>query len=460
MMKLGVISWLAVLGLIATAENRRPNLIFILADDVAMGDLGAYGQQLIKTPNLDRLCKEGTRYVSAYSGSSVCAPSRASFFTGRHMGNCPIRANRTIKPRVELPLPENTVTIGHLLKSAGYATAAMGKWGMGNLDSPGGPFGTGIDHYFGYESQLDAHNYFPTHLSDGDKRLDIPENENGQKKVYAQNLIQQDVLTWVDEQGDHPFFLFYAMTLPHARYEIDDQGAYAREQWTKIEKNYAAMVTRMDADIGELVDLLKKKGVAENTLVVFAGDNGSAFDPESALARRFDQSMGGKLRGFKRGLYEGALRQAAFAWWPDNVPAGRVSDEPWAFWDLLPTFAELGRAKIPEGFQPDGYSLVEFLKGGPAPQRNFFYWELHERERGIGVNSIQAVRWGNWKAVRPTRGGPIELYDLANDPGETNNLAVVHPNLIAHAADKMKTIRTADPMWPDPASTPAKTKSN
>jgi arylsulfatase A-like enzyme len=433
-------------GAIQAAE-RKPNLIFVLSDDIAQGDMGAYGQKLIQTPNLDRLCKEGTRYLSAYSGSSVCAPARSSFFTGLHMGNCPTRANREIQPEGQRPLPPDTVTIARILKTQGYHTATMGKWGMGMFDTSGSPFKNGIDHFFGYNCQRHAHSYFPPYLYNDDKRFEIEGNKNGKREVYAQDLIQKDVLSWVDQHAEEPFFLFYAITLPHGRHEIDDLGIYAEKDWAEKEKNYAAQVTRIDSDIGALVDLLKKKGIAENTLLIFSGDNGSSFPPNTPIGKRFNQTMDGKLRGFKREMYEGALRQAAFAWWPGTVPAGRVTDEPWAFWDLLPTFAELAGAELPSGYTPDGFSLVNFLKGGPAPERDYFYWELHER----GPGPMQAIRWGDWKAVRPRAGAKVELYDLAKDLGETTDLADQHPELVEKAITMMNAARTADPDWPDPS---------
>ena len=430
----------------ALQPRSQPNLIFILSDDIAQGDVGAYGQTLIHTPNLDRLCAEGTRYLSAYTGTSVCAPARSSFFTGLHSGHCPIRGNREIKPEGQKPLPAGLTTVGTVLQSAGYATATIGKWGMGMFDTTGNPLTNGIDHFYGYNCQRHAHSYFPPYLYDDCHRIDIPENDNGQKAVYAQDRIQQEVLDWVDDHADTPFFLFYAITLPHGKYEIDDQGIYKDKPWSEQEKNYAAMVTRLDSDVGALADLLEKKGIAENTLIVFAGDNGSSFDPKTPLGKRFDQTMNGTLRGYKRGLYEGGLRQAAFAWWPGTVPAGRVTDEPWGFWDLLPTFADLANVPLPDGYTPDGHSLVTFLKGGPAPQRDSFYWELHE-----GRGHIQAIRWGNWKAVRPKAGGAVEVYNLADDLGETTNLAKDRPDLVAKAVAMMNASRTADPAWPDPA---------
>lgn len=447
--QLAVLLGLAVLPAFAAAPiaaAERPNLIFILSDDIAQGDLGAYGQTLIQTPHLDRLCREGTRYLAGYTGTSVCAPARSSFFTGLHSGHCPIRGNREIKPEGQKPLPAGLTTVGTVLKSAGYATATMGKWGMGMFDTSGSPFENGIDHFYGYNCQRHAHSYFPSYLYDDCFRIDIPENDAGKKGVYAQELIQQEVLRWVDAHAAEPFFLFYAITLPHGKYEIDSQGIYKDKPWSEQEKNYAAMVSRLDADVGALADLLRRKGIDKNTLIVFAGDNGSSFAPQTAIGKRFDQTMGGTLRGFKRGLYEGALRQAAFAWWPGTVPAGRVTDEPWAFWDLLPTFAELAGAPLPADFSADGKSLVNFLKGGEAPRRPSFYWELHE-----GRNHIQAIRWGDWKAVRPQAGGAVELYDLATDLGETNDLAATKPELVERAVAMMNASRTADPAWPDPA---------
>ncbi len=414
----------------------KPNLIFILCDDLAQGDLGCYGQKLIQTPRLDRLAAEGTRYTQAYCGTTVCAPSRTSLMTGLHMGHSPVRANREIaKGAGQMPLPEKTVTVAQLLKSAGYATACMGKWGMGMFDTTGSPLKKGFDHFFGYNCQRHAHSYFPDHLFNDDRRIELD------GKTYAQNLIADEVLRWVRTQQDHPFFLFYAITLPHGRFEIDDQGIYKDKPWTDVEKNYAAMVTRLDTDIGRLLDLLQELGLDQRTLVMVAGDNGSSFPPDSPLGKRFDQAGNG-LRGFKRSLYEGALRQAAMARWPGVVPAGRVSDEPWAFWDFLPTAAELAGAKLPAGFKPDGLSLVSHLKGGPAPKREVFYWELHEGK------PIQAVRFGDWKAVKNGPAAPIELYDLATDPAERKNLADAKPDLVKKAAELMRSSRVDDPNWP------------
>ena len=439
---LGVMLTCSVGASFAATAVKPPNLIFILSDDLAQGDVGAYGQKLIQTPRLDRMAREGTRYTSAYCGTSVCAPSRGSLMTGLHTGHAPIRGNWELQPEGQLPLPAGTVTVAQVLKTAGYATAVMGKWGMGMFASTGSPLKNGFDHFFGYNCQRHAHSYFPTYLYRDAQRFDLPGNDGiGVGKTYAQNLIQADVLKWIRAQKDRPFFLFYAITLPHARNEIDDLGLYANKPWTPQQKAYAAMVTRLDRDVGQILDLLAELKLESNTLVMTAGDNGSSFPPESELGRLFEQANNG-LRGYKRGLYEGALRQAAIARWPGVVPAGRVADGPWAFWDFLPTAVELAGARLPTGYRTDGLSLVSFLRGGPAPQREYFYWELHEQR------PIQAVRFGQWKAVKNGHDRPTEIYDLASDAAESTNLAATRPDLTARAEAIMKAAHTPDSHWP------------
>lgn len=431
----------------AAASAAKPNIIFVLSDDLAQGDLGCYGQKLIQTPNLDRMAREGTRFTQAYCGTTVCAPSRASLMVGQHTGHSPIRANREIQPEGQMPLPAGTFTVAKLLQSAGYATAAIGKWGMGMFDTTGSPLKNGFDHFFGYNCQRHAHSYFPTYLYNDDRRFELPGNDankkvEGKGAIYAQDLISDATLKFIRASKDRPFFLFFAATLPHGTFQINDQGIYKNKPWSEQEKNYAAMVTRLDSDVGRILALLKELNLDEKTLVMVSGDNGSSFPPDSPLGRRFDQAANG-LRGFKRELYEGGLRNAGLARWPGIVPAGRVSDEPWAFWDFMPTCAELSGAKIPADAHTDGLSLVSFLKGGPAPKRDYFYWELHERA------SLQAVRWGDWKAVRNGPSQPIELYDLKTDAGETKNLAAQKPELVAHAEKLMRSARTDDPVnWP------------
>ena len=419
-----------------------PNFIFVLSDDVAQGDLGCYGQKLIQTPRLDQMAAEGTRYLQAYCGTSVCAPSRSSFFTGLHSGHCPVRGNYEVPPQGQLPLPDETITIAEVAKARGYATATFGKWGMGFFDTSGGPLNQGVDHFFGYNCQRHAHSYFPTFLYDDDRAFALAGN-NGQNvgQTYAQELIQNDLIAWLRKNADKPFFMFYAITLPHGRHEIDDFGIYANKPWTDQQKAYAAQVTRLDTDMGELMDTLGELGIAENTLIVFSGDNGSSFSPNSEMGKLFEQANNG-LRGYKRGMYEGALRQAAISWWPGTIPAGRVDDSPWAFWDLMPTFVELTDAPQPNGYETDGLSLADYFKGGEAPKRDYFYWELHAGK------AIQAARFGDWKVVRLGIKQPIELYNLGDDPGETNNVAEQHPDRIQFAKKIFAEAHREDPNWP------------
>lgn len=433
-----------LLGLSAVVASDRPNIIFILCDDLAQGDLGCYGQKLIQTPSLDRMAREGTMFPQFYSGTSVCAPSRSSLMTGLHMGHCPIRANREVQPEGQKPLPEGTVTVAQVLKKAGYATACTGKWGMGMFDTSGSPLKLGFDHFYGYNCQRHAHSYFPAYLWNNDRRVELD------GKTYAMDLIGRDTLDWVRSQASGPFFLYHAITLPHGKFEIDDLGLYKDKPWTDLQKTYAAMVTRLDSDVGRLLDLLKELKIDDKTLVIFAGDNGASFDPKSEVGKLFDQSMSGRLRGYKRGLYEGGLRQAGIARWPGKVPAGRVCEQPWAFWDFLPTAAELAGTKVSSAH--DGISMVPLLKGGEAPGREAFYWELHEGA------SLQAVRFGGWKAVRNGPSKPVELYDLTRDAAETTDVAASHPDLVARATELMKTLRTDSPDWPLADSKPGKKK--
>jgi arylsulfatase A len=436
----------AVVAISALGESgpkRKPNFIFILSDDIAQGDMGAYGQKLIQTPRLDQMAAEGTRYLQAYCGTSVCAPSRSSFFTGLHTGHCPVRGNYEVPPEGQLPLPDSTVTIAEVAKSAGYATSTFGKWGMFFFGTSGSPFNQGVDHFYGYNCQRHAHSYFPTYLYDDAQPFVLPGNDGqGVGATYAQELIQDDMIQWVRDHADAPFFMFYAITLPHGRHEIDDYGIYEDMPWSDKQKAYAAQVTRIDSDIGELVDTLRLLGIAEDTVIVFSGDNGSSFNPTSEIGKRFDQASNG-LRGFKRGMYEGALRQAAFAWWPGTIPAGRVDEQPWAFWDLMPTFVELTGATPPEGYETDGKSLVDYLKGSKAPDRDYFYWELH-----LGNRPVQAARFGQWKAVRNGFDKPIEVYDLEIDAAESRDLAKNRPDLVEKANTIFREAHHPDPHWP------------
>ena len=421
-----------------TKKAGKPNIIFILADDLAQGDLGCFGQKKIKTPNLDRMAEEGLRFTQLYTGTSVCAPSRVSLMTGLNMGHSPVRANREIAPgEGQMPLPSDVPTVAEMLKSAGYATACTGKWGMGMFETTGSPLKKGFDHFFGYNCQRHAHSYFPAYLYSDDKRVELD------GKTYSQNLIADDTFRWVKAHKDGPFFLFVAWTLPHGKYEIDDLGEYAEKDWDKDTKTYAAMVTRMDKDIGRLLALLKELKLDDETIVFFSGgDNGSSFAPESKLGQFFEQPTDKQFRGCKRTMYEGGLRQGGLVRWPGKVPAGKVSDEPWAFWDFLPTSVELAGTKLPEKAKFDGLSIVPALMGGEMPKRPYFYWELHE------PHFMQAARFDKWKAVRSKLGAPVEIYDLQADPGEKSDLSSTKPDLVVRAEEIFKTARVDSPDWP------------
>jgi arylsulfatase A-like enzyme len=414
---------------------KKPNIVFVLADDLARADIGPYGQTKIKTPVLDRVAKGGVRFTQGYSGTSVCAPSRASLVTGLHSGHCPIRANREISPEGQKPLPEGTYTIGKLLKANGYATLCSGKWGMGMFDTGGSPLKMGFDNFYGYNCQRHAHSYFPAYLYEDDKRIELD------GKTYSQDIIIQNTLQWIRKHKEEPFFLFYAATLPHGNYEIDDLGIYKNEtDWNDRQRTYAAMVTRLDTQVGQILDLLKELNLDEDTILFFAGDNGSSFDPNLPISKLFNSNNG--LRDYKRSLYEGGLRQAFLARWPKHIAADTVNDTPIAFWDILPTVAELAGGKIPDGVPADGVSIVPTLLNGTSIERDTFYWELHEGK------TIQAARWKDWKFVRNGIRKPIELYDLKTDLAESKDLAKEHPDIVSIGEKLLRTSRTESPDFP------------
>jgi len=412
----------------------KPNIIFILADDLGWGDLGCYGSDKIKTPNIDRLAAEGMRFTSAYCGTSVCAPSRAALMTGLHMGHNPIRANREIEPEGQAPLPNGTVTVAQLLKDAGYKTATMGKWGLGFPGSGSEPTDRGFHFNFGYNCQREAHHYYPEHLWRNKERVELD------GRTYSHDLIADEAIKWMQANTAQPFFLYLAFTIPHAQYETPDLGIYADKPWPDVEKRVAAMVTRMDRSIGQLLDALKQAGADRNTLIFFASDNGAMGSNGGHQLEFFDST--GPWRGFKRSMYEGGLRVPAIAWWPDKIKAGQVNDTPWAFWDFLPTAVDVAGAKLPLSFKTDGISIKPLLLGKRLPKREYLYWELHERY------FQQALRMGDWKAVRPSINQPVELYNLKTDPAETRDVAARYPALAQKMIALMQSARTDSPDWP------------
>ncbi len=472
---LGLVGTIASLGFFAqpasrlAAPARKPSLIFILADDLGYGDLGCYGQTKIKTPNLDQLAAEGMRFTDFYAGSTVCAPSRCALMTGLHTGHARIRGNANV------PLRPQDVTVAEVLKAAGYRTCLVGKWGLGNEHTTGVPQKKGFDEFIGYLDQVHAHDYYTDYLwrydpaTDAkpgyDGRMEFPENQGGKKGLYMDDLFTKAALNYVrinkpDQFNNYrPFFLYLAYTIPHANNEeakrtgngmqVPSDAPYSEQPWPQTEKNKAAMITRMDADIGRLMDLLKQLKIEDNTVVFFSSDNGP--HKEGGVDPKFFQSAG-PFRGIKRDLYEGGIRVPLIVRWPGQIKPGTTNDQPWAFWDFLPTAAEMAQAKVPG--KVDGLSMLPALLGQPQTNRHeFLYWEFHER------GFQQAVRTANWKAVRLQVGAPLELYDLKADPGEKQNVAAQHPEVVARIEDYLKTARTESEHWPiRPAQPKAKKK--
>lgn len=423
----------ALLALLSPNALAKPNLIFILADDLGSGDLGCFGQKLIQTPHLDQMAREGLRFTAAYSGASVCAPSRASLMIGQHTGHSPIRANREIKPEGQFPLPEGTLTVAHVLKSAGYTTGAFGKWGMGHPGSSGTPDKMGFDHFFGYNCQRKAHEYYPTSLWRNDQTVELD------GKTWSHDVIVAEALRWIGSNKDKPFFAFMPLTNPHGKWQVPAQDQYANKDWPEVCKNYAAMVSRLDASVGHLFALLKELNIDDNTAVFFASDNGA---DNAQFLKLFISNQG--LRGSKRSPYEGGIRSPSIARWPGRIKPGTTSDTPWAFYDFLPTAAEIAGATIPSTARLDGVSIVPVLEGKTLPERTL-YWELHEGK------FIQNLRQGNWTLCKPGPNAPVELYDLAKDPQQQTNIAAENPQVVQRLAPLLTSMRFPDPNWPDTA---------
>ena len=460
---------------------RKPNIIYILADDLGMGEVGCYGQKKIRTPNIDRIAAEGMRFTAHYSGSPVCAPSRCALLTGLHTGHAYIRDNDEMDARGDVwhdlslegqrPLEAGTVTIGTMLQQAGYRTAAIGKWGLGGPGSTGEPNRMGFDHFFGYLCQRVAHNHYPSYLwRNRDKvplandyvypheKLPAGADPNDVKSYakyigtqYSGDLMGNEALDFIRASREQPFFLYLAFTIPHAALQVPEDalaeylGTFPETPYTGIRDYlphrapraaYAAMVTRMDTQIGRVMALLKELRLDHDTVVLFSSDNGPTFNGGTDSA--FFESAKG-LRGLKQDVYEGGIRVPLVARWPGHIPKGQTSSHPSAFWDLMPTFAELAGVKVPVA--TDGVSLVPSLVGKPAQQkaRAYLYWEFQGR---------QAVRMQNWKAVRLKPNRQTELYDLTTDPSEQADVAVAHPDVIQRAEKIFVTGRVESKLFP------------
>jgi arylsulfatase A-like enzyme len=425
--------------------SKRPNIIFIMADDLGYGDLGCYGQKQIRTPNIDLLATEGTRFTDCYAGSTVCAPSRSVLMTGQHTGHTRVRGNMgkaggTLvvdngSPQRRVPLEAEDVTVAEVLKRAGYATGITGKWGLAEPDTEGLPTRQGFDEWFGYLNQRRAHTYYPPYLWHNEKKQMLEGNKDGGREQYSHDMFTDFALSFLRRHKAGPFFLYVPYTIPHAKYEIPSTEPYTDKSWPADAKVHAAMITRMDRDIGRIMRLLKELAIDERTLVFFCSDNGAA--------RRWDGifDSSGPLRGHKGDLYEGGIRTPMIARWPGKVPAGKTSDAAWYFADVLPTLAELAGVRPPSNI--DGISVMPTLLG--KEQRTddrFLYWEFPAGK------FQQAVRWRNYKAVRPAPDKSLELYDLNKDLAEKNDIAAGHPEVIARIEAYLKTARTSSPNWP------------
>ncbi len=439
-------------------NRERPNIIYILADDMGYGDLSCYGQRHFPTPNIDRLASEGMLFTSHYAGSALSAPSRCALMTGMHTGHGRIRANFSGDDQRVCLRAEDT-TIPELLKKAGYSTAMFGKWGLGELETEGTPTRKGFDEFFGYINQKHAHFYYYPYLQHNEQQFDIPENSNGARGKYTFDLIHQKAKEYIESaaKGGRPFFACLTYTIPHSELDVpdDDLDKFAgrfdetpypgsaskgyRPQPTP-KAAFAAMITRLDRSVGEIMEMLRKLGIDRNTLVIFTSDNGP--HGEGGADPLFFNSNGG-LRGIKRDLYEGGIREPMIVRWPSVVEAGSRTDHVSAFWDVMPTLCEAAGAEIPAGI--DGESFFPVLNGDPSPVANdrVFYWELGEK-------SVfkQAVRMGNYKAVRYGLTRPIEIYDLAVDRAEENDIAAWRPDLLAKAMDYFSSLRVDDPNFP------------
>lgn len=445
---------------------RRPNIVLIIADDLGYGDLGCYGQTRIQTPNLDKLAAEGMRFTSCYAGSSVCSPARAALMLGQHTGHLNIRGN--VRPTTLLA---NETTVAQVLQDSGYSTGFIGKWGLADEGQPGVPQNKGFGEFLGYLSNYEAHDYYSEWLwrytpgingiNHFDGRQHFSANASAKRGLYVPDLFTKSALNFIkintpDQFNRYrPFFLCVSYNLPHANNEegqrtgngmqVPSDSPYSGEPWPQPEKNKAAMITRLDAEVGQIMDRLVSLKIDTNTVVIFTSDNGP--HAEGGVDPKFHKS-GGPLRGIKRDLYEGGIRVPMIVRWPAWVRPGQVSDFPFAHWDFLPTAADIAMTKSPKSI--DGISVFPLLTGQPQTNKHdFLYWEFHER------GFQQAARMDEWKAVRPQADEPLEIYNLKSDLAEKTNVAKQHPEIVGKFETYLKTARTASPKWPIQKPKPA-----
>ena len=434
------------------SQKDLPNIIYILADDLGYGDLGSYGQTKTKTPRLDQMAAEGLRFTQHYAGSTVCMPSRASLLTGKHQGHASVRGNpRWTITGQAIDLGPTDVTVAKELKRAGYTTGIIGKWGLAEASDEGMPSQQGFDYFYGYRTHINAHHYYPETLWLNDTKIQLEGNIMMEKKgQYAHDLLTEKAIQFVKKHEEHPFFLYLAFTIPHYELTVpqDSKAPYLNLGWKERpmkmahyrhdaegHTTYAGMVSRMDRDVGRLLDLLKELNIDEETLVIFTSDNGHEFD------RNFFNSNG-PLRGKKRDLYEGGIRVPMIARWPGKVKARTQTDHISAFWDFLPTVCELSGLEPTDNI--DGISYLPTLLGNNSRQQkhDYLYWEFNE-----GKGPIQAVRQGDWKAVRYYQ-KPMELYLLSEDLSEEKNVAKDHPQQMELMKKILAGARTEHPGFP------------
>ena len=452
-------------------KEQLPNVVFILADDLGWGDLSCYGQQRFETPNIDRLAQNGLRFTQCYSGTTVSAPSRSCLITGTHSGHTAVRGNREMKPEGQFPLPEGSETIFHDMKAAGYRTSAFGKWGLGSIGSTGDPQAQGVDQFYGYNCQLLAHSYYPDHLWDNDKRIELTDNCDevpyGQG-TYSQDLIHGKALEFLEDaaKDGEPFFMWYPTVIPHAELIVPEdsiiqkfRGAYPEKPFKGTDQGmpgfrhggyvsqeyphatFAAMVYRLDVYVGQIVDKLKELGLYDNTIIIFSSDNGphmeGGADPDF-----FDSN--GPWRGYKRDVYEGGIRVPMIVAWPDHIKPGTETDFMCSFWDLMPTLRELTGMNVSDDM--DGVSLLPLWEGRRGQKEHeYLYFEFQE------LGGRQAVRQGPWKLVHMavrTENARYELYNLDSDPGETEDVAELYPEVVERLQGIMREAHIPNPDFP------------
>lgn len=430
------------------AAETKPNVIFIMVDDLGYGDLGCYGQQQIKTPHIDSMATEGMRFTQCYAGSTVCAPTRCVLMTGKHTGHARVRGNSGFtgseRERYLVPLLDEDVTVAEVLKSVGYTTGVMGKWGLGEPHTSGIPNRQGFDQWMGFLNQQHAHGFYPEYIWKNETMVSLDGNLGGHQREWIHERFTQFAKDFIKQNKNGPFFLYAAYTIPHGRYEIASDQPYSDKPWPQDVRNYAAMITRMDSDVGQILSLLKELNIDDNTIVFFTSDNGAEihYFRRAQLEKEYESILGspGPLRGWKRDLTDGGIRVPMIVRWPGKVPAGTTSDHIWAFWDFLPTAAELAGTQAPT--DTDGISVLPTLLGGKQKTHEFLYWEFFER------GFQQAVRYGDFKAIRLKQGQPLQLYRVTSDPKESHNIATREREVVDRIETYLKTARTPSPYWP------------